>query len=66
MSAILCKQRFLVSLKPKADIRRGDRPQDNNTLARSQADKLLPLIGRHEAIENLVDPFPRLQLLHVV
>ena len=30
----------------------------NNTLASSQAYKLLPLIGSHEAVENLVDLVP--------
>jgi hypothetical protein len=27
--------------------------------------KLLPLVSGHEAVKNLVDPVPRLQLLHI-
>jgi hypothetical protein len=44
--------------QPKANTRSSGRPQDNDTLARSHAYKLLPLIGGHEAIENLVDLVP--------
>jgi len=35
-------------------------PASNDTPARSQAYKFLPLIGGHEGVENLVDLVPRL------